>query len=130
MQSGVPLKPAISLKLRLAIGAALLGFATILIALMLYLGLGEVGRRLDTALASETRMSRYAGLSTQAATFLVVATEAVQRGLPLTTRTERITPVADQISRTFVQLHDDVAQAVAAAETLGLDEQSRYRTPS
>jgi signal transduction histidine kinase len=130
VQSGITLKPAMSLKLRLAIGAALLGLSTILIALMLYLGLGEVGRRLDTALASETRMSRYAGLSTQAATFLVVATEVVQTGQPVATRTERISPVADQISRTFVQLHDDVAKAVAAAETLGLDEQSRYGTQS
>ncbi|WP_246139496.1 sensor histidine kinase [Phaeobacter marinintestinus] len=124
------LKSTTSLKFRLAIGAALLGAATVLTALMLFLGLGEVGRRLDTALASELRMSRYASLSTQAATFLVVATEAVQSGLPADVRTDRISPVVDQMRRTFVQLHDDVAQAVKAAETHGLDEQSRYGTQS
>ena len=125
-----PRKAALSLKARLGFGAALLGAATLLTALILYLGLGEVGRRLDAALASEIRMARYAGLSTQAATFLVVATEAVQIELPAEIRADRIAPVADQLRRTFAQLHDDVAQAVAATQTLGLDEQSRYGTQS
>lgn len=123
-------RPALSLKLRLTLGAALIGTGTVLTALILYLGLNEVAERLDTALASETRMARYATLSTQASTFLVVATEAVQTGQPAATRTERLGPVSDQMQRTFVQLHADVEDAVQAAEALGLDEQSRYGTQS
>ncbi|WP_299672024.1 HAMP domain-containing sensor histidine kinase [uncultured Roseobacter sp.] len=121
---------ALSLKLRLTFGAALLGAGTILTALILYFGLNEVAERLDEALASETRIARYASLSTQASTFLVVATEAVQTGQPTEIRIGRITPVMDQMRRTFVQLHADVEDAVQTAEALGIDAQSRYGTQS
>lgn len=121
---------ALSLKLRLTIGAALLGAGTILTALILSLGLAEVAQRLDTALASENRIARYASLSTQASTFLVVATEAVQTDQPTDSRMARLAPVIDQMRRTFEQLHADVEDAVQAAEALGLDEQSRYGTQS
>lgn len=128
--SDAPAKPALSLKLRLSIGAALLGAGTLLTALILYVGLNAVAGRLDTALASENRMARYANLSTQAATFLVVATEAVQTGQTTATRMERLAPVAAQMRQTFAHLHADVEDAVRAAEALGLDEQSRYGTQS
>lgn len=121
---------SLSLKVRLAAGAALLGAGTILTALVLYLGLNEVARRLDTALASEIRMARYASLSTQAAAFLVVATEAVQTGRSPEIRSDRIAPVSNQLRRTFTRLHDDVGEAVLAARSLGLDAQSRYGTQS
>lgn len=120
----------LSLKLRLGLGASLLGAGTILTAFILYLGLNDVARRLDTALASEVRMARYSSLSTQASTFLVIATEAVQTGLPNDIRADRIAPIADRINATFVHLHRDVAEAVAAAQRLGLDAQSRYGTQS
>ncbi len=120
----------LSLKFRLAAGAALLSAGTILTALTLYLGLNEVAQRLDAAVASETRVARYASLSTQAATFLVVASEAVQTGLTPEIRRDRIAPVADQLRRTFTQLHRDVEQAVFAARALGIDAQSRYGTQS
>lgn len=123
-------KAVFSLKLRLAVGAALLGGGTVLTALILYFGLNDVARRLDTALASDTRIARYSSLSTQASTFLVIATEAVQIGQPPDIRADRITPIADQMRRTFVHLHEDVAEAVRAAQALGLDEQSRYGTQS
>ncbi|WP_424971753.1 ATP-binding protein [Dinoroseobacter sp. S76] len=123
-------RPTISLKLRLSLGAALLGAATILTASILYFGLTEVAHRLDTALASEKRMARYATASTQAATFLVVASEAVQAGLPSEIRADRIAPVVGQLEATFALLHADVEEAVLAARALGIDEQSRYGTQS
>lgn len=119
-----------SLKSRLAIGAGVLGAGTLLTALILYLGMQMVANRLDLALAAETRISRYAALSTQAATFLVVATEAVQTGQPLQTRMQRVLPVTDQLRRTFDDLGADVEAAVLSAADLGLDEQSRYGTQS
>lgn len=123
-------RPTISLKLRLSLGAALLGAATILTASILYFGLTEVAHRLDTALASEKRMARYATASTQAATFLVVASEAVQAGLSAEIRSDRISPVVGQLEATFALLHADVEEAVLAARALGIDEQSRYGTQS
>lgn len=123
-------RSSLSLKARLAIGAALLAAGTVLTALILYAGLNEVARRLDTALASDTRMARYSSLSTQASTFLVVATEAIQTGQSTQSRIDRISPVADQMRQTFVRLHRDVEEAVDAARALGLDEQSRYGTQS
>ena len=120
----------LSLKARLGIGAALLGAGTLLTALILYLGMTLVAERLDTALASETRMARYATLSTQAATFLVVATEAIQTGQDADSRAGRIAPVAGTLRDTFARLRGDVEDAVAEAETLGIDAQSRYGTQS
>lgn len=120
----------LSLKIRLAAAAALLGAGTILTALTLYWGLNEVAQRLETAAASETRVARYATLSTQASTFLVVATEAVQTGRSPQVRLDRIGPVAEQLRETFVLLHRDVETSVLSARTLGLDVQSRFATQS
>ncbi|MEO0780821.1 MAG: ATP-binding protein [Pseudomonadota bacterium] len=120
----------LSLKARLGIGAAILGAGTLLTALILYLGMQMVAARLETALQAETRMARYAALSTQAATFLVVATEAVQTGQPTDERVARITPIVSQIHTTFQGLSDDVEKSVLAAQHLGLDAQSRYGTQS
>lgn len=121
---------SLSLKMRLGLGAAALGAATLLTAGILYLGLQQVASRLDTALASEQRMARYATLSTQVATFLVIGTEAIQTGQTAEIRMDRLDPVINQINGTFLRLRADVEDAVLAAETLGLDAQSRYGTQS
>ncbi len=123
-------KSAMSLKLRLGLGAAVLGAGTVITAAILYFGLNEVADRLDTALAAENRMARYAALSTQTATFLVVATEAVQTGQPVEIRSERLAHVTEQMQQTFDRLRADVEEAVNAAQELGLDAQSRYGTQS
>jgi signal transduction histidine kinase len=120
----------LTLKLRLVLGAALLAAGTLVTAAILWVGLGEVSRRLDQALASEARLDSYAALSGQAATFLVVATEAVQTALPPQTRRERLLPVESQLRQTFAALQADVGRAVEAARDLGLDEQSRYGAQS
>ncbi|WP_371931498.1 ATP-binding protein [Roseovarius sp. MMSF_3359] len=121
---------SLSLKMRLGLGAAALGAATLLTAGILYLGLQQVASRLDTALASEQRMARYATLSTQVATFLVIGTEAIQTGQSAEIRMDRLDPVVNQINGTFLRLRADVEDAVIAAEELGLDAQSRYGTQS
>ena len=120
----------LSLRTRLGIGAAVLGAGSLLTAAILYIGMQLVADRLETALASETRMARYATLSTQAATFLVVATEAVQTGQPTDIRMDRVSPIVDRLRSTFLLLREDVKDAVRAAEALGLDEQARYGTQS
>lgn len=117
-----------SLRFRLAAGAAVLGAGTALTALILYLGLNDVGDRLDAALDAERRVARYATLSSQAAGFLVVATEVVQTGQSPETRLQRITPVADQLRRTFAAIRADTTQAMQDAQALGLDAQSRHGT--
>ena len=119
-----------SLKLRLGIGAALLGIGTCATALILWFGMQSVSERLDAALETETRIARYSTLSQQTATFLVIATEAIQTGLPRDARMDRLEPVAAQLTETFKQLHNDVATAVEGAAELGLDVQSRYATQS
>lgn len=120
----------ISLRRRLAAGAILLATGTVLTALTLYLGMERVAKRLDAALTAETRMERYAVLSTQVSSFLVITTEAVQTGLAPEQRSARSAPVVEQIHRTFDALRRDLELAVAQAETLGLDEQSRMATQS
>lgn len=119
-----------SLKLRLGLGAAALGTGAILAAGILFVGMTRVADRLETALASEQRIARYSTLSTQVSTFLIIAAEAVQSGLSPDTRMERIAPVADNIDEAFALARADLETAVAAAQTLGLDQQSRYGTQS
>ena len=119
-----------SLKTLLGLGALALGVGTWVTALILWLGLLAVSDRLDATLKAEQRMSGYAGLSTQAATFLVVATEAVQRELPADTRLERLEPVVENLRSSFARLQQNVAQAVEEAQDLGLDAQSRFGTQS
>ncbi|WP_299081585.1 HAMP domain-containing sensor histidine kinase [uncultured Ruegeria sp.] len=118
------------LKTRLGLGAVVLGSGTLLTAAILYLGMQMVASRLETALASEMRMARYATLSTQIATFLVIATESVQTGQTAAIRIDRLAPIQGQIGDTFGKLHADVADAVTAAQGFGIDEQSRYGTQS
>ena len=120
----------LSLKARLGLGAVLLGLVNLVTVCVLLWAMNTVSSRLDTALASENRMARYASLSTQAATFLVVATEAIQTGLSPDIRAERIAPVQNQMRRTFEQLRADVEAAVISAQSLGLDAQSRFGTQS
>lgn len=120
----------LSLKSRLAAGAAVLASGTLLTALILFLGMTQVAVRLEAALAVETRMARYSTLSTQVSTFFLIATEAVQRGLPADERAERIAPIAARISGTFELLRTDLEPAVRAAEASGVDMQSRYATQS
>ncbi len=125
-----PTRRSLLLKTRLGLGAVVLGSGTLLTAAILYFGMQTVASRLETALASETRMARYAALSTQAATFLVIATESVQTSQSVEIRIDRLSPIRDQIGTTFLQLRSDVEEAVAAVQSLGLDEQSRYGTQS
>lgn len=122
--------PQLSLKARLGIGALLLGLGTLLVALLLWLAMDEVNRRLQKALASEARMGSFSNLSSQTASYLVVATEAVQTNLPTEERRARLAPVEEQLRRTFARLQNDVARAVEDARELGLDEQSRFGTQS
>ncbi|MGR3496137.1 ATP-binding protein [Citreimonas sp.] len=103
---------------------------TVLTAMTLFLGMGRVADGLGTALAAEARMAQYSILSTRVSTFLVIATEAVQSGLPADTRAERVAPVVENIHATFAQLEADLGRAVAAAEDAGLDQQSRFGTQS
>lgn len=120
----------LSLRARLGLGAAALGAGTLLIALLLWSGMNAVAQRLDAAVQSERRIARYGTVSQQAANFLIVATEAVQRGQPADIRQQRIAPVAAQLHATFRDLQSDVEAAVADSTALGLDAQSRFGTQS
>ncbi|MEM9551797.1 MAG: HAMP domain-containing sensor histidine kinase [Pseudomonadota bacterium] len=120
----------LSLRVKLGLAAAFLGAGTLLTAVILWLGMAEVSDRLQSALESEQRRARFASLSQQAATFLVVSTEAVQRGLPPEIRQDRVAPVANRLHETFALLQSDIEAAVRDAEALGLDVQSRYGTQS
>ncbi|MEM9628883.1 MAG: HAMP domain-containing sensor histidine kinase [Pseudomonadota bacterium] len=119
-----------SLKARLGLGSVLLGAGTLLTAFSLYYAMTLVAERLDAVLASEARIARYAILSRQTATFLVVATETVQTGQPVDVRMERLSPVNDRIRATLELLQADIERAVDKARALGVDEQSRYGTQS
>ncbi|WP_138465274.1 HAMP domain-containing sensor histidine kinase [Poseidonocella sp. HB161398] len=117
-----------SLKLRLGLMAAGLGLAAVLSAGLLLAGLAEISARMQALEAAERRLDRYSVLSTEAARYLVVATEALQSGLGPQARSERLSGIAAEMAGTFARLQDDLRAAVAEAERLGLDEQSRRAT--
>jgi len=120
----------LSLKARLGLGAGLLGLATLLTAAMLVAGMARVSQRIDTALVAEQRLEHYAALSTQVSTFIVVAAEVIQRGLPPETRAERLAGIADTLDRTFASLRRGLDAEVADAAPMGLDAQTRRATQS
>ncbi|SFD83748.1 sensor histidine kinase [Roseivivax sediminis] len=119
-----------SLKARLGLGAACLVFAALAAVMILGAGMQRMSVSLQASLSAEDRVERYATLSTQASTFIVVAAELAQSGLPAEARRERLEALTDNIMRTFGRLRDDVQQAVREADTLGFDERSRRATQS
>ncbi|MGY9047803.1 MAG: ATP-binding protein [Rhodobacterales bacterium] len=120
----------LSLRARLGLGALLLGLAALATTALIVIGMDSVSARIDAALAAEKRIERYSVLSTQVSTFIVVAAEANQSGLPMDERTARLESIAAGITRTFGLLRQDLEAAVAEARALGLDEQSRRATQS
>nr|WP_172332378.1 HAMP domain-containing sensor histidine kinase [Mangrovicoccus sp. HB161399] len=106
----------------------MLGAAAVLSAALLVGGLAEVSARMQALEAAERRIDRYSVLSTEAARYLVVATEAVQSGLGPEDRAVRLSGLAAEIAATFVRLRSDLEASVAEAAELGLDEQSRRAT--
>ncbi|MDU9005764.1 sensor histidine kinase [Sedimentitalea todarodis] len=121
---------AFSLKARLAIGAGLLGLVALTTAAITVAGMNRVAERLDAALAAEHRIDRYAVLSTQVSSFIVVASEALQSGLRPEDRAGRLSNLSENIENTFKRLRSDHAQAVVDADRMGLNEQSRRATQS
>lgn len=118
----------LSLRARLALGAGLLGLATLLTAAIIVLGMSRVSDRLDSALAAEQRLEDYAALSTQVSTYIVVAAELIQRGQPQQTRAARTERLAETLMQSFARLRAGHYEEVASAR--GLDAQSRRATLS
>ena len=122
------MRRGVSLKARLGLGAGLIGLAALLTAAMLVIGMARVSDRLDAALAAETRLEHYAALSTQVSTFIVVAAELIQRGVPAGTRAERTETLAATLDRTFASLRRGLEAEVSEAR--GLDARTRRATQS
>ncbi|MFD1343078.1 sensor histidine kinase [Litorisediminicola beolgyonensis] len=120
----------LSLKARFGLGAFALGLVALLTATIMVVGMQRVSQRLDAALNAETRIERYAALSTQVSTFIVVAAEAVQTRRPAEVRRDRLASVTERILTTFARLRTDLEAAVEEARSLGIDEQSRRATQS
>lgn len=120
-----PPRRAVSLKTKLAAGAGMIGLVALLSSALTVVGMDRVGDRIAASLQAERRLARYAVLSTEASTFLVVAAEAIQSGLPPEARAARLSPAAADLDQTFDLMRADLAAAVDEAAALGLAEQSR-----
>ncbi|SEG58942.1 hypothetical protein SAMN04488045_3480 [Thalassococcus halodurans] len=121
---------SLSLKARLGLGALLLGLVTLVTAGMMVVAMDRVTQRLDAALMAEKRVERYAALSTQVSTFIVIAAESIQTRMPPDDRALRLESVTSNIMRTLTQIRQDLDNAVLEARALGIDEQSRRATQS
>lgn len=119
-----------SLKVRLAIGVGLLGLVALIAAAITVAGMNRVAERMDAALSAEHRIDRYAVMSTQVSSFIVVASEALQSGLSPEERADRLANLSENIENTFKRLRGDHAQAVVDADRMDLNEQSRRATQS
>lgn len=120
----------VSLKLKLGLGAVLLGCVALLATGMTVFGSDRLSARIDATIAAERRLDRYAVLSTQISSFIVVAAEAIQSGLPPEARADRLENLSQNIRGTFSRIRADLETAVDQARDLGLDEQSRRATQS
>ena len=119
-----------SLKLKLGLGAALLGLVALLATGISVYSTDRLSARIDATIAAERRIDRYAVLSTQVSSFIVVAAEAIQSGLPAAERASRLENLAQNIRATFSRIRTDLQVAVEEARALGLNEQSRRATQS
>lgn len=119
-----------SLKLKLGLGAALLGLVALLATGVSVYSSNRLSARIDATIAAERRIDRYAILSTQISSFIVVAAEAIQTGLPSDQRSDRLENLSESIHTTFSRIRSDLEVAVEEARELGLDEQSRRATQS
>ncbi|WP_299846757.1 ATP-binding protein [uncultured Roseovarius sp.] len=119
-----------SLKLKFGFGAGLLGLVALMAAGMTVFGSDKLSARINATLAAERRIDRYAVLSTQISSFIVVAAEAIQSGLPPEARASRLNNLSDNIRNTFARIRSDLETAVEEARALGIDEQSRRATQS
>ena len=124
------MKDTHSLRIRLGFAAALLGFIALAAVGLTVTGLTRIAERIDASIAAEQRIDRYSTLSTRVSTFMVIAVEAIQTGLPPAERSDRVSALSADIEDTFRQLRQDNQAAVAAAERFGLDAQSRLATRS
>lgn len=131
-QLGLGLMPRLdpSLKVRLGVGAAVLGLMALAAAAMTIIGMAIVSARIDASMAAERRIDRYSILSTQVSTFIVVATEALQSGLSTQDRADRLRSLDHQITDTLKRIRRDHETSVAEIRELGLDAQSRRATQS
>ncbi|SFK00946.1 sensor histidine kinase [Celeribacter neptunius] len=114
-----------SLKARLGIGAGLLGLATLLTAGLLTVGMAQVSKRVEIALASERRLEQYSALSTQVSTYYIVVAELIQSGLSPEARGQRTEVLAATLGQSFATLRAGLDAEVASAARAGLDAQSR-----
>ncbi len=119
-----------SLKAKLGIGAGVIGLVALLTAALTIIAINRLTDQIDAALAAERRLDRYAVLSTQASSFIVVAAEAVQSGLNSDERSDRLDRVSENLNDTFARIRTDLETAVSESQHLGLDEQSRRATQS
>ncbi|MHA6262871.1 sensor histidine kinase [Arenibacterium sp. CAU 1754] len=119
-----------SLKVRLGVGAAILGLAALAAVAMTIVGMASISARIDASLAAERRIDRYSVLSTQVSTFIVVAAEALQSRLSAEDRADRLRTLDGQITATFEKIRRDHEVSVTEIRELGLDAQSRRATQS
>lgn len=121
---------ASSLKGQLAIGAGLIGLVALAAVALAMIGMRQVDARIGISVAAERRIERYSVLSTQVSSFIVIAAEAIQRGLGPEARADRLDRLADDIAITFKRLRLDQERAMAELDSMGLDVQSRRATQS
>lgn len=119
-----------TLKLRLALGAGLIGAFAILASGLSIVGAGQMSAQVDRALAAEQRIQRYTALAAQVGTYLVMGFEASQSDAGRKSLINRLQSQTTQIQQTFVIIREDLADTVSEAQSLGVDAQSERATRS
>ncbi len=119
-----------TLRARLVLGAALIGLIAVLASGLTIRGMTLMSDQVAAAVTAEQRIQRFSVLASQIGSLIVVLYEAAQSGLDADERSTRLTGLEESIRRSFAQVRVDLDREVAAAETAGLDEQSRRATRS
>ncbi|MCF8501897.1 MAG: HAMP domain-containing protein [Rhodospirillum sp.] len=122
------LRPLTSLRAKLGIGSGLLGAVAVLACMLAVVGVARVSQRVEAALEAERRVERYAVLSTQITTFMVISVEALQPGLDADARADRLSSLIQSIHGTYNTIHADIAGALTEAHRMGVDDLPRRET--
>jgi signal transduction histidine kinase len=105
-----------------------LGAVAILACVLAVVGVARVSQRVEAALEAERRVERYAVLSTQVSTFMVISVEALQAGLDAEARADRLSSLIQAIHGTFATIHSDIMDALSEARRMGVDDLPRRET--
>jgi signal transduction histidine kinase len=120
----------LSLKWKLGLGAGGLAVVALAASAAMVAGVLATSQLIETGLAAERRLQRYSLLASEVSAFIAAGLEAARVDQAGPDAWARLDPFVARVRRSLAAVRSDLGEAVAAAEAMGFDEQTRRATRS